>query len=106
MIAPLGLSGYFFNHYQSQFICFYGELTDHARQAYQVIHRLDSKLQQVQAKSKNKPSPKVLVVWGSAESFHMALPNSFIGDLLPPQCNKCCPKRRRWQCHGICSPQS
>jgi iron complex transport system substrate-binding protein len=72
------------NNYQqiSQTLRFYGELTDHSRQAYQVIHRLDSKLQQVQAKSKNKPSPKVLVVWGSAESFHMALPNSFIGDLL------------------------
>jgi iron complex transport system substrate-binding protein len=66
----------------SQTLRFYGELTDHPRQAGQVIDRLDSKLQQVQAKSKNKPSPRVLIIWGSVENFYVALPNSFIGDLI------------------------
>lgn len=66
----------------SQILRFYGQLTNHPGQAGQVIERLDSKLQQAQAKSKNKPSPRVLIVWGSAENFYMALPNSFIGDLV------------------------
>jgi len=66
----------------SQTLRFYGELTDHTRQASQVINRLDSKLRQAQAKSKNKQPPRVLVIWGSATDFYMALPSSFIGDLV------------------------
>lgn len=66
----------------SQTLRFYGELTDQPSQASQVIERLDSKLQQAQDKSKNKPSPRVLIIWGSPEKFYMALPNSFIGDLI------------------------
>ncbi|QDR78981.1 ABC transporter substrate-binding protein [Sporomusa termitida] len=66
----------------SQTLRFYGELTDHPSQASRVIERLDSRLQQAQAKSKNRPSPRVLIIWGSPEKFYMALPNSFIGDLI------------------------
>ncbi len=66
----------------SQTLRFYGELTDHPTQASRVIDRLDSKLQQAQDKSRNKPSPRVLIIWGSLKNFYMALPNSFIGDLI------------------------
>ncbi|MDF2874357.1 MAG: btuF 1 [Sporomusa sp.] len=66
----------------SQALRFYGELTDHPAQASQVIDRLDNRLQQAQAKSKNKPAPRVLIIWGSLENFYMALPNSFTGDLI------------------------
>lgn len=72
------------NNYQqiSQALRFYGELTNQSRQVSQVIERLDNKLKQAQVKSKNKPSPKVLIIWGSVESFYLALPNSFTGDLI------------------------
>lgn len=69
-------------HQISQILRFYGELADHPRQANQVIDRINNKLQQAQAKSRNKPSPRVLIVWGSLENFYVALPNSFIGDLI------------------------
>ncbi|CVK19272.1 ABC transporter substrate-binding protein [Sporomusa sphaeroides] len=66
----------------SQALRFYGELADRPGQANEVIDRLDSKLQQAQERSKNKPSPRVLTVWGSLEKLYMALPNSFTGDLI------------------------
>lgn len=69
-------------HQLSQTLRFYGELTGHPRQVNEVINRLNRKLKQAQAKSENKPSPRVLIVWGSAERFYMALQNSFIGDLV------------------------
>lgn len=66
----------------SQALRFYGELTNHPQQANLVIERLNSKLKQAQERSRNKPSPRVLIVWGSVESFYMAMPNSFTGDLI------------------------
>lgn len=85
-LAKAGIPMYIqkLNNYQqiSQALLFYGELTNHPRQASQVIERLNNKLQQAQERSKNKPSPRVLIVWGSAEGFYMALPSSFTGDLI------------------------
>ncbi|HMM19330.1 MAG TPA: helical backbone metal receptor [Selenomonadales bacterium] len=72
------------NNYQQigQALRFYGELTNHRRQVGLVIDRLESKMQQAQFQSKNKPSPRTLAIWSSVEGFHMALPNSFTGDLI------------------------
>ena len=63
---------------------FYGELTGQPQQAASAIASIESTYQKVVAKQKAsaKPSPKTLIVWGSTESFNMATPSSFAGDLL------------------------
>lgn len=61
---------------------FYGELTGHPEQAQEAVARIESRVDKAKARSAGKAPVRVLVVWGSPESFQMALPASFTGDLL------------------------
>ena len=64
-------------------LLFYGELTGQSQQAAQAVSNLNSKYQEITAKRNGvKTPPKTLIVWGSTESFSMATPSSFAGDLL------------------------
>jgi iron complex transport system substrate-binding protein len=61
---------------------FYGELTGQPDQAAAAIARIESRYEAIIKNSKDRPAPKVVVVWGSPESFHMATSRSFTGDLV------------------------
>ncbi|SDF46016.1 ABC transporter substrate-binding protein [Sporomusa acidovorans] len=61
---------------------FYGELTGQPEQAAGAIAGIEDAYRKVIAKKRTGPAPKVLIVWGSTESFNMATPRSFSGDLL------------------------
>lgn len=60
----------------------FGKLTGQTQQAADVVAAIESQLQAAINKHKDKPAPKVLIIWGSSESFNMATPNSFVGDLV------------------------
>lgn len=72
------------DHYQQilDTLRFYGEMTGYPEQAAAAVEKIENRLTQVVEKTKNRTAPKVLVIWGSTESFNMATPNSFVGDLL------------------------
>lgn len=61
---------------------FYGELTGQPEQAAGAIADIEDAYRKVIDKRRTGPAPKVLIVWGSTESFNMATPHSFSGDLL------------------------
>lgn len=61
---------------------FYGELSGHPEKASKTIADIEAAYQKVISKKRAQPVPKVLIVWGSTESFNMATPRSFSGDLL------------------------
>ncbi|QDR78984.1 ABC transporter substrate-binding protein [Sporomusa termitida] len=61
---------------------FYGELTGQPEQAAAVIAGIEARYETVVKNTKNHPAPKVVIVWGSPESFHMATARSFTGDLV------------------------
>lgn len=61
---------------------FYGELTGNPEQAAKVINGIEADYRRIVARNGSRPAAKVLIVWGSTESFHMATANSFAGDLL------------------------
>jgi iron complex transport system substrate-binding protein len=61
---------------------FYGELAGQPDQAGVEIAKIQSRYEAIMNSNKNRPVPKVLVVWGSPESFNMATSRSFTGDLL------------------------
>lgn len=61
---------------------FYGDLAGKPEQAAAVIGKIQSSYEAILAKNKNRPAPKVVVIWGSPESFHMATSRSFTGDLV------------------------
>lgn len=61
---------------------FYGELTGHPEQAAAVSDTIKSRYEAIIKQNKNRPAPKVVVIWGSPESFSMATSRSFAGDLV------------------------
>ncbi|MCX8069381.1 MAG: ABC transporter substrate-binding protein, partial [Thermodesulfovibrionales bacterium] len=60
-----------------------GKITGNKKKAEDVIKEIDKKVNAVNNRVKNssKKSPKVVILWGSTQSFNMALPNSFVGNL-------------------------
>jgi iron complex transport system substrate-binding protein len=60
----------------------YGQLTGNPQQAENEITKIETQYQEVVQRIAGKTPPKVLVIWGSTESFNMATPNSFSGDLV------------------------
>lgn len=60
----------------------YGELTGEVAQAGRAIGEIDEKVSRGKAKTAGKKPARALVIWGSPESFNMAMPNSFAGSLL------------------------
>jgi iron complex transport system substrate-binding protein len=61
---------------------FYGELTGKLDQADVQINQIQSRYEEIMNHNKDRVVPKVVVVWGSPESFNMATSRSFSGDLL------------------------
>jgi len=60
----------------------YGELTGQAEKAAGEIAQIERQYQTATGNIQGKPAPKVLVLWGTTESFSMVLSNSFTGDLV------------------------
>jgi iron complex transport system substrate-binding protein len=60
----------------------YGQLTGNPGQAEKEIARIKAQYEEVIQGIAGKRPPKVLVIWGSTESFNMATPKSFTGDLV------------------------
>ncbi|HAL86725.1 MAG TPA: hypothetical protein DCM31_07615 [Deferribacteraceae bacterium] len=58
----------------------FGQITGNPDKAFQKVASINSDIEKAQ-KTFVKPSKKVLVVYGTPESFNMALPASFIGEI-------------------------
>lgn len=61
---------------------FYGELAGEPEKATLVIAGIENQSRAVEEAVKGKTPPKVLIVWGTTDSFSMALSGSFAGDLV------------------------
>lgn len=61
---------------------FYGKLTGNQQKASEVITTIEQRVAGIKAKVSTKKPVKTAVVWGSPESFNMALPTSFAGNLV------------------------
>jgi iron complex transport system substrate-binding protein len=61
---------------------FYGELAGQPDKAAAEIARIENQYNAAVASAKGKPAPKVLILWGTTESFNMVGSASFAGDLL------------------------
>lgn len=60
----------------------YGTLTGNQDKAAESVARIEKQVQQAKKWCEGKPPVRVLVIWGSPESFSMALPTSFTGNLV------------------------
>lgn len=63
-------------------IRFYGTLTGNQQKTGSSLAEIERKVGNAKQKTIGKPAPRVLVVWGSPESFNMAMPTSFVGNLV------------------------
>lgn len=61
---------------------FYGELTGQPAKAAAEIERIEKRYAAAVARAASREKPNVLILWGTTESFSMALSSSFSGDLL------------------------
>lgn len=63
----------------------YGEITGNEEKAAAVVKGVEKRIAEIKNKIKKvsqKNSPRVAVIWGSPESFNMALPSSFVGNVV------------------------
>ncbi len=60
----------------------FGEITGNKQEAEEAAARIESQVRRVKERCAGRPQPLALAIWGSPESFNMALPGSFIGDLF------------------------
>lgn len=60
----------------------YGELSGHPEQAAARIAAIEERRRELLREHTGKPSPKILILWGTAEGWYMALAKSFVGDLV------------------------
>lgn len=63
-------------------LAFYGRLTGQPDKAAAEIARIEQQYQAAVNSAQGKPAPRVLILWGTTESFTMALSTSFAGDLV------------------------
>lgn len=61
---------------------FYGDLAGQTQQAENIISKLEADYAAIASRNKERPAPKVVIIWGTLESFHMATSRSFAGDLV------------------------
>lgn len=63
----------------------YGTITGNKEKAEALVKKIEKNISEIKNKirkaSRNK-SPKVVILWGSTQSFNMALPNSFVGNII------------------------
>lgn len=60
----------------------YGRLTGNHEKAAGIISDIKKKAADVQKMAQNYRKKKVVIIWGSTQSFNMALPASFVGNLV------------------------
>jgi iron complex transport system substrate-binding protein len=60
----------------------YGELTGTPEKAAAAVATIERQVQPLRKNVTGKAPERVLLIWGSPESFNMALPSSFAGNLL------------------------
>ncbi|HMM19327.1 MAG TPA: ABC transporter substrate-binding protein [Selenomonadales bacterium] len=60
---------------------FYGELSGQPQRAEAAVERIEARYKAVVSGSRDRPAPKIVIIWGSPESFNMATSRSFPGDL-------------------------
>lgn len=63
----------------------YGEITGNKEKAEAVVQGIEKRVAEIKNrinKASQKNSPRVAVIWGSPESFNMALPSSFVGNVV------------------------
>ncbi len=61
---------------------FYGELTGNQQKSSEIIATIEQRVAELKARVANQKPVKTAIVWGSPESFNMALPESFAGNLV------------------------
>jgi iron complex transport system substrate-binding protein len=59
-----------------------GQVVDHQAEAEASAAAMESTLAEVQAATEGMPAPRVLIMNGAIDDFFVALPNSFVGDLV------------------------
>ncbi len=60
----------------------YGEITGNEEKAKKVIDNIQTRVNETAKKARDHMPSKVVIIWGSTESFNMVLPNSFVGNLI------------------------
>jgi len=63
----------------------YGTITGNKKKAEAVVKGIEKRVAEVKNKIKKtsqKESPKVVILWGSTQSFNMSLPSSFVGNIV------------------------
>ncbi len=60
----------------------YGRITDNPKKALSVMTEIKKKTLELQKQLEHYNKKKVAIIWGSTESFNMALPTSFVGNLI------------------------
>ena len=61
---------------------FFGRLLRRQQAADRLIDKVKGEVALIKTKVKGKAKKKVLIIWGSPQSFSMALPSSFVGSLF------------------------
>lgn len=61
---------------------FYGQLSGKSQQAEEAVSAMEEKLVSALEKKNGKDSPRVLLLFGTPDSYSIALPSSFSGSLL------------------------
>lgn len=61
---------------------FYGQLSGKSQQAEEAVSAMEEKLTAALEKKKDQESPRVLLLFGTPDSYSVALPSSFSGSLL------------------------
>lgn len=72
------------NSYQDilEKLSFYGEITSNRKKAQEIISEIEKKVSAIKNKTSSHKPPRLVIIWGSTESFNMALQNSFVGNLI------------------------
>jgi iron complex transport system substrate-binding protein len=63
----------------------YGTITGNKKKAEAVVKGIEKRVAEIKNKIKKryqKESPKVVILWGSTQSFNMSLPSSFVGNIV------------------------
>ncbi len=63
-------------------IRFFGKITGNTKRAEELIRNIEKKVSDIKKRIQGHTPPRVVIIWGSTQSFNMALPNSFVGNLV------------------------
>jgi len=63
-------------------LAIYGRITGNHKKASNIIAGIKGKTEVIRKRIEDYTKKKVVIIWGTTESFNMALPTSFIGNLV------------------------